>query len=375
MSNQQFMSSPERPSQQQERHDNDDPREQSVRQHEQERAAHESGYEEGYQGYNTSYQEGEKLRPAPPSQHWKIVLIILVIALIATGGGALGSLISVIFGILGSSFGLVVAACIVLAAVSTRPVPLPTRIFAVAEHAELFVHNDAGSVRILRGEGQQVEVRCTRYVSKLFGVNSASPLFFTQDGDQIHINVKHWSFMPFLHIGYVNLEIYVPANSDMQIQCNAGILDILGINGSVTASTNAGTVAVASSHLTDKSSLHTNAGTITISKSTLDGGLRGHTNAGTISIVESTLMGNTSFTTNAGTIRFDGKLAPNSDSVFKTNMGTVDIMLPPDSSFTLAAHSNMGSVHNDFQGASQNPHTRLTLDSQMGTINVRRRQG
>src|SRR5205823_6631745 len=327
MSNQQSMSSPEHSShqQQQERLYNDDPREQYAQQHYQERAPGEGSYEEGYQGYTEPYLQGEKLRPAPPPamQGWKIVLIILIIALVITGGGALGSLISAIVGILGGSFGLVVAACIVLAAVSTRPVPLPMRTFAVDAHAELSIHNDSGNVRILRGESHQVEVRGTRYVSKLFGESGEVPIFSTQDGNSISINVKHWSFLRFFNNGYVNLEIHVPASSDIQMQCNAGTLDITGISGRVNASSNAGTVMVATSQLADGSYLHTNAGTMTIRQSTLNGETRGHTNAGTISIVESALQGNTVFTTSAGTIHFDGELSPNSDSLFKTNVGTI----------------------------------------------------
>jgi hypothetical protein len=132
---------------------------------------------------------------------------------------------------------------------------------------------------------------------------------------------------------------------------------------------------VASSQLADGSFLHTNAGTITIRQSTLNGGTRGHTNAGTISIVESALQGNTVFTTDAGTIHFDGSLAPNSDSLFKTNVGTIDALLPSDSSFALTAHTSLGTVRNDFHSnlVGHGPYARLNLKSQMGTISVGQR--
>jgi hypothetical protein len=379
MSNQQSMSEPEHSlqQQQQEQFYNDDPRERYTRQHSQERTSDEGSYEEGYQGYTAPYLQGEKLRPTPPLalQGWNIVLIILILALVVTGSGALGSLISLLFGFLGGSFGLVAAAFLVVAAVSVRSVPLPTRTFPVAEHAQLFIHNDAGNVRILRGEDYQVEVRGTRYVSKLFGESREVPLFSTQDGSRISINVKHWSLLRFFHIGYVNLEIYMPTNSDIQMQCNAGTLDIEGISGRINASTNMGTITVASCQLADGSRLSTNAGTMTIRQSTLHGATRGHTNAGTISIVESALQGNAAFTTDAGTIHFDGELLPNSDSLFKTNAGTIDAIVPSDSSFALTAHTRLGSVHNDFHDnlVGHGPYARLSLESQMGTVSVRRR--
>jgi hypothetical protein len=379
MSNQQFMFEAEHASQQrQERLVNDEPREQDAQQHVQESVSREGSYEDGYQGYHAPYLQGEKLRPVPPPtlQGWNFVLIILIIALVVTGGGALGSLISALFGVLAGSFGLVVVVGIVLAAVSTRPVPVPTRTFAVAQQARLSIHNDAGNVRILRGKSHQIEIRGTRYVSKLFGESHEMPFFSTQDGDSISINVKHWSFLRFFPIGYVNIDVYVPERLDVQMHCNAGTLDIIGISGRVNASTNAGTVMVASSQLAEGSRLSTNAGTITIRRSMLNSGTRGHTDAGTISIVESVLQGKTVFTTDAGTIHFDGELSPNGDSLFKTSAGTIDVLLPSDSSFALTAHTSLGSVHNEFHNniVGHGPYARLNLESQMGTVSVRRRE-
>ena len=384
MGNQQFMSSPEHSSQQQQQEHfynnsnnsddrNDDPREQYAQQS---MPPGEESYEEGYRGYHSPYLEGEKLRPVPPPALpiWKIVLVILIIALVVGGAGALGSLISIIAGFLGGSFGLIVVAFIVLAAVSTRPVPLPGRTFSVVEQAELSIHTDAGNVRILRGRSDQVEVRGTYYVSKLFGEGREEPIFYTQDGNRIDVNIKHWSFLRFFNVGYVNVEVHVPATSDVQIQCNAGTLDISGVSGRVNGSTNAGTIMVASSHLADGSSLHTNAGTITIRRSTLRG--HGHTNAGTISIVESELQDNTAFTTDAGTIHFEGTLSPGGDYLFKTSAGTIDAILPSDSTFELAAHTDLGTVSNDFRSdrVGRGPYAHLKLKSSMGTVSVRKKR-
>jgi Toastrack DUF4097 len=379
MSNQQFMPKSEHASLPPERSFNDDPREQDVQQYAQEGASRGGeSYEDGYQGYHAPYRRGEKLRPAPPPtlQGWNIVLFILVIALVVTGGGALGSLISVLFGVLASAFGLVLAVGIVLAAVSTRPIPLPTRTFAVAELAHLSIHNDAGNVRIMRGKNHQLEVRGTRYVSKLFGENYEAPFFATQDGDSISLNIKHWSFLRFFPVGYVNVDIYVPANIDVRLHSNAGALDMIGIHGCVNASTNAGTITVASCQLANGSCLNTNAGTITIRQSVFSGEMHGHTDAGTISIVESALLGSTVFTTDAGTIHFDGELSPKGDALFKTNAGTIDVLLPADSSFALTAHTSLGGIHNEFHSnvVGHAPYARLNLESQMGAVSIRRQK-
>ncbi|MBO0782361.1 MAG: hypothetical protein J2P37_26380, partial [Ktedonobacteraceae bacterium] len=216
MSNQQSMFSPEESSHaQQERPYNDDPRERGSQQQFQGQPMGESGYEAGYQGYSGAYGQGEKLRPKPPSpQSGQIILFIVVILLIGGASGTLGSLFSALFGFLGGGLGLIIAAVIVVAAVSTRPVRLPTRTFAISEHAALSIHNDAGNVRILRGESSQVEVRATRYVSRLFGDMGVGeePIYYSQEGDSISVNVRHWNFMRFLNVGYVSLEVLVPAS-------------------------------------------------------------------------------------------------------------------------------------------------------------------
>ncbi|MBO0779138.1 MAG: DUF4097 family beta strand repeat protein, partial [Ktedonobacteraceae bacterium] len=140
--------------------------------------------------------------------------------------------------------------------------------------------------------------------------------------------------------------------------------------------TNAGTIAIASAELAADSSLHTNAGTITIRQSTVNDKTRGHTNAGTITIVQSALKGGASFTTNAGTIHFNGSIAPNGDYIFKTNAGTIDAILPADSSFALTAHTSMGTVTNEFRSnlVGDGPYARLNLETPMGTITVRRQR-
>ena len=45
------------------------------------------------------------------------------------------------------------------------------------------------------------------------------------------------------------------------------------------------------------------------------------------------------------------------------------------SSFALTAHTSLGSVRNDFHGnlVGHGPYARLNLESQMGTVSVRRK--
>jgi hypothetical protein len=98
------------------------------------------------------------------------------------------------------------------------------------------------------------------------------------------------------------------------------------------------------------------------------------TNAGTIHVQQTMLEGQVNFHTNAGTISFAGELDPQGYYRFGTNIGLIDVVLPADSSFILAAATNLGSVLNQFGRATVGsaPHAGLELRSSLGLINVRR---
>lgn len=369
MSNQQSMSSPEQ--QPPIRPYNDDSHEQQA-QYQEQPPAGESTYEEGYSAFSA---RNEKLRPQSITpQGWQLILLIVIIGLVGASTGALGTLFSALFGFITGAFGLGIAAVVVLIAISTRPVQLPVRTFTVGEHASLSIHNDAGNIRVRRGNTNQVEVKGTAFLSKLFSEQIEAPVSYAQNGDSIDINARSWNFARFFSIGYISLEIVVPASSSVKMQTNAGTIDISGIKGQVNASTNAGTVAVSEAELAAGSSLHTNAGTIDIQDATLHTGMSAHTNAGTITIRDSALKGGATFTTNAGTIHFAGSLAPEGVYQFKTNAGTIDVYLPADSSFALSAQTNLGTVNNAFNSnmVGNEPYARLNLRSELGTVSVHR---
>ncbi|QBD76694.1 hypothetical protein EPA93_12045 [Ktedonosporobacter rubrisoli] len=395
MSNQESMfTPPEQSGQQQERMHNTDPREQagSAQQHYyepqpsvnpyaedyhgqyQESQAYEDGYR-GYSGPYTQHEQGEKLRPKQPAfqgqrRTWLIILIVFV--LVVSGG--MGSLLSALAGMLSSIVGIVIVIA-VIAAVSTRPVPLPTRTFDVSEQPVLRIHNDAGNVRIWRGQAEKIEVRGTKYVSRLFGENATTPLEYTQVDNGLNVDVKHWSSNSLFNVFSVTLDVYVPESCTVQIDSNAGSLNISGIKGQVRARTNAGTVMVEQAVLAPGSELKTNAGTITMREATLGERTDVHTNAGTIHAERTLLQGRVTLLTDAGTIHFDGTLDPRGNYRMKTSAGTIHVVLPSNSSFILNARTSMGSVTNEFGGTAvgAEPQAQLDLSSDLGTIHVQRR--
>jgi len=126
--------------------------------------------------------------------------------------------------------------------------------------------------------------------------------------------------------------------------------------------------------LEGQSRLTTSAGTINARQAMLEGQASLTTNMGTIHVQQAMLKGQVNFHTNTGTIYFGGELDPQGYYRFGTNLGTIDVVLPGNSSFTLAAATDLGNVHNQFGSTTVGPapRARLELRTNLGTVNVRR---
>jgi hypothetical protein len=72
---------------------------------------------------------------------------------------------------------------------------------------------------------------------------------------------------------------------------------------------------------------------------------------------------------------FAGELDPQGYYRFGTNLGTIDVVLPGNSSFTLAVATDLGSVNNQFGSTTVGPapHAKLELRTNLGSVNIRRR--
>ena len=111
-----------------------------------------------------------------------------------------------------------------------------------------------------------------------------------------------------ININSCDLNIAVPANTDIKIDANA--IDVTGVSGQM--------------------SLTTNGGSITLQQDTLQG--------------QSTLDDN------GGPIRYSGSLDPRGTSKFSSNGGLIDITLASNSSFHLDVTGILNTVTTDFPG-------------------------
>jgi hypothetical protein len=358
----------------------------------QEQSPSSNTYENGYRGYSYGgenpqgqpydgpyrQQFQEKLRPHTERMtKQQRNFVILIILLLACASGTMGTLFNAISGAISGGFGILIVGFIIYVALATREVQLPTRTFTVTENPTLRIHNDAGSVRFWRGENNKVEIRATKHVSRVFENNGSTetPVEYNQNGNAIAVNVLHWSSKNFFNVFRVTMDVYLPEHCEIRAESNAGSFTITGLDGHVNARTNAGTIRVEQSNLGPGSDLRTNAGTLNIQQSTIQRGTTIHTNAGTVHVEQTALKGGASLSTNAGTVYFDGTIEPGGDYQLKSNAGTIHVALPANSSFTLSAQTNMGTITNEFGSdiVGPDPKARLNLRTDMGTIHVERR--
>jgi len=349
------------------RQDNTDPHEQPYKQQsrgDETADAGQASYEAGYGGTagtagtapNMKWMsdEGEKVHPlkSTPVPAWQWIVGALVVLVLAS---VLWSLINFILGFIFLVLG-VAAAAVAISQFSVRRIAMPPRIFMLQGRPALVIRNPTGVIRIHSGVTNTVEVMATKYVNGWFGSQEEGAIDYAQDGDTIRITTRsNYRWSPLGGLRNVNLDITVPEHCDIQVDGSAGSIKIEGINGQVKVGTSAGTIHV--------------------QQVTLAGQSRLTTSAGTIDVQQATLKGQVNLNTNTGTISFAGELDPQGYYRFGTNLGTIDVVLPGDSSFTLAVATDLGSVNNQFGSTTVGsaPHARLELRTNLGSVNIRRR--
>lgn len=206
----------------------------------------------------------------------------------------------------------------------------------------LVLNDDTGSITIQTGDSNKVTIQETQHIPLVGGAPDAKT---SQDGNTITTTVES-------HGGFnsVDFNVTIPANATLQIHTSTGSIDVSGVSGTV--------------------SLTSDTGSITANQDVLSG--------------QSTLQ------TNTGDITFDGSLAPNGNYQFSTDTGSVDATLPANSSFHLDATTNTGSIDSDFTGVhvqhqdfkgdgaygdvGSNSSTAVTMKTNTGDINLHERQ-
>jgi DUF4097 and DUF4098 domain-containing protein YvlB len=226
-----------------------------------------------------------------------------------------------------------------------------THIFNLAPDTQLtlIVMNNDGLVHVHAGASNTMTVT-TRKVGDSFG---ASPddfkVHYTQHGNTIIIQVNNDSIhlFDFSNSSQADLDVTVPARSDLQLETDSGDITANGIAGKMTLTSN----------------------------------------SGSLQATEDALQSGSRLTTDSGSITMRGSIGVTGSYMFLSNSGTIDVTLPVDTSFQARLVSNSGGIINEFPivNAQQpgsdkqtiigdvgiSPQAILTMQSDSGTLHLR----
>ena len=249
----------------------------------------------------------QQVYPARQQQQWLWILMIVLLLLVLVGS----------FANLRKT-----------GALKTTLLPLHT--FQVTARPQLVIQDFAGTLTLQAGNNPLVSVSATEYTSSL-GQPDDVQYTATQQGNIIEVK----SNKPDASLAAdenVDMDITLPALSNIQATLAAGSITLLGISG-----------VIAIQAIT-----------------------------GSISFNNGTIAAYSSFQSEAGSIAFNGSLAPAGNYVFTTHTGSIDIALPASSTFMLDASTNTGTIRNEFSSnqVGSNPTNQLQVHTDAGSINI-----
>lgn len=197
--------------------------------------------------------------------------------------------------------------------------------FLVTNSPTLVVNGGSGSIHVRVGNTNNV----------LVSTNDGAPVQTQQNGNTIDVGTTDSSNS--LQDDGQDLNITVPAASDLEIHSTSGDIQVEGVNGQMTLSSDDGNVEL-----------------------------------------EHTLLsGDTSIKTTDGDISVQGAIESQGSYQFQTDSGDVKLTLPENSSFHLTSSTDSGSVSNGFEGkqAKNSPGPQLNVSTDSGNITVQPQDG
>lgn len=180
--------------------------------------------------------------------------------------------------------------------------PLPTRQFQVGTHPIILVGGNVGSIRVRVGDNNRVVVKSTLETRMLSGNVVAA--YILRDPQHLDIIVNAPPFN-ILGSNTIDFDMAVPEEADLQLQASTGDVDVSGVHGQLIASSATGAVNVTQVILTGTGKLQTVS----------------------------------------GLINFDGSIISHAHYTFASNVGSLYVKLPVQSSLHLDATTVSGTIH------------------------------
>ena len=199
--------------------------------------------------------------------------------------------------------------------------------FIVGAHPTLVVNDDVGTIHVNAGGTGSVTVQATEHNNGFWGKPNNAQVSYSKNGDTVTVNASVKANLGFFATDSVDLYITVPSTADLQVKTNTGLIDVSGVSGQMSLSTD----------------------------------------TGAIDATNDTLSSSSSLTSNTGAVTFQGSIGTDGSYLFRTDTGLVDVTLPAGSSFHLVASTDTGSINSDFPMNIQHPNvTGASVDSNVG---------
>lgn len=301
------------------------------------------------------------------------------------------------------SLAVVMALCAAAAGVlwgvtigSARAASTVTRSATVSGTPTVSVQIDAGNVRVVRGDADQVTATLTKEVHAISQQQARQDLDqitldLTKTGNTVSVTTHAPSFsfkgIPwFTHQSSVELLVTVPQTTNVNATLGAGNLTISHLTGALTVDASYGNVKLTDLTVTNQATLHMQAGNLIATY--LTGSVAATLGYGNATFNGTTLTQDSSLHANAGNIDFDGTLRPGVSLDASDQAGNVTLSLPRATAIHLDATTNAGnltvsgwpvSVSGNSAGKSAsgnlsaNPSGTLTVHTDAGNITLQPR--
>src|SRR5271157_4602748 len=189
-----------------------------------------------------------------------------------------------------------------------------TRHFTVATAPTVVINNDIGNIRVQAGgTDSDVTIQPFKYAGFGGNVNDVQVSYNqNSDANTITVNVNRSTNFNFFNSPKVDFQVTVPGAAALELKTNTGSIDVSGVSGQMSLTSNTGSVGVSNGALTSSSILSSNTGSIT----------------------------------------FNGSIDKTGAYQFTTNTGSVNVTLPASSVFHVDATTDTGSITSDFPGVT-----------------------
>jgi hypothetical protein len=234
-----------------------------------------------------------------------------------------------------------------------------TRNFQVGDHPLIVINGHSSDVDIRTGNAGNVSITAKRHGSGLGPNPNDTKILYNQSQDSQGRDQLTIGSDPALRD--IDYDVTVPASAQVQVTVDSGSISASGTSG-ITIDTGSGSLDV--ENVQGPVNIHTDSGDITarnlkgqmtmdassgsIRVNAVNGQLKATTHSGDVVVGAATLSGQSALKTDSGSIRFEGALDPKGTYQMATHSGDIDLTLPANAAFQLAATTGSGSVNNAF---------------------------